>query len=974
MKLHFQYASAIIALAVSMQCGIARAQEITSTTEAGSPAQPNEIVVTGSRISGNMNSKSPMVSIDGAQLQQTGSVTLDDVLNRLPQIVPSRGATSNGALLGGITTLDLRGLGSNRTLVLQDFHRLPAAISLGAVDINMIPSALIESVEVLTGGASAAYGSDAVAGVVNFKLNHKFTGLKLDAQTGITGRGDGFTAKLSATGGVEFADGRGHAILAASYDYRRGISNLSREFSRISRPSSALTTGTYVANGANLPSQNAVNSVFSGYGAAPGSVGASRNLGFNADGSLFSFQTDSFNFRDSGFGLITSGSGVRYNSAGVTGLTIPLKRYGLYGYTDFEISDAATIYAEGNYQHYSSTADYAPLSTTLFVPLSNPFVPEALKTILASRPNPAANFSVTRRFAEIGPRLQNSETDVYQVRLGAKGNVGIGDWTWEISGQYARNETDRSNLNGISASALATLVSAADGGRALCAGGLNLFGLQANSACADYIRRSTRESSVSKQGMVEANLQGSLLTLPAGPLKFALGADYRSDTFGYEPDNALKSGDIISFQSSALVPVNGNIKAKEVYAELSLPILHDLPLIRALDINLGYRYSDYQRLGGVSSYRAEASWELVRGLRARGGYARAVRVPSIQEAYAPTSRSSPTIGFAGTGGQGDPCDVGGAYRKGSSAASVRSLCVAQGVPAAIVDNYVFSTSQLIEGGTVGGNINLEPEVADTFTIGATFDPHIASPWFSRLTLSADYYNIAIKGAVGTLSATSIIQKCYNFDGSNASYSPSNYYCQLFDRNRSTGEIGGLQLNNLNLGNIKTSGIDIALDWLVDLDGANFPGGGKLQINGSVTRLESFKVQSLPGDAAIEYGGSIGYADATSVKALPRWKGLVSVSYSNGPATIGAQYRYVDRMLDASYVGGTSGTGEYTSAKSYVDLSLSMEVAKSFEYRMGVTNLTDTKPATFSSFDQSNTLPGVYDVFGTSFYAGVSIKW
>ncbi|MFD2780638.1 TonB-dependent receptor plug domain-containing protein [Novosphingobium pokkalii] len=218
-----------------------------------------DIVVTGSRISRRDTvANSPIATISGTTFNQTGAVTLEDTLNRLPQFSPGTGATSNDNLSGGITTLNLRGLGSNRTLVLMDGHRLPASTDLGAVDINIIPDALIESVETITGGASAAYGSDAIAGVVNFKINHRFSGIRLDAQNGISGRGDGYTFKTSATVGSNFSDGRGNAVLSIGYQQRDAVNNSDRAFSSIVRPSSSLPYGAFIVDADNQPSDAAV--------------------------------------------------------------------------------------------------------------------------------------------------------------------------------------------------------------------------------------------------------------------------------------------------------------------------------------------------------------------------------------------------------------------------------------------------------------------------------------------------------------------------------------------------------------------------------------------------------------------------------------------------------------------------------------------------------------------------------------------
>lgn len=941
----------------------------------GSAAPGTDIVVTGSRIAQpGLVSSSPIVSVGAAAFRQTGAVTLEDTLNRLPQLVPGRGATSNDGLTGGITTLDLRGLGSNRTLVLMDSRRLQASTPLGSVDINNIPTALIENVEVVTGGASAAYGSDAIAGVVNFKLNHRFTGVQLDAQNGITSRGDGFQTQLSLTAGGAFSEDRGHAQISISYAKRDGIGNAARDFSQVVRPSSSLSTGAYVSNAGNLPSQAAVNSVFAGYGIAAGIVPRTGNLSFNGDGSLFTYQSSALNYRGGGSDLLVGPASIRYNSSGVNGLTIPYERLGAYAHTDYDITESINVYGEFNFAHFTSSARYAPGFTTVSVPVTNPFIPAALRTVLASRANPNANFSVTRRFAEVGFREAETTTNNFQVRIGAKGALGIRDWTWDLYGSYGRSDQTERDRNGFSSSALQSLVSAADGGASLCAGGLSLFGPQANTACANYIRRNTLRSSESDQKVAEGTIQGSLFSLPAGDVRFAAGVDYRSDRFSFDPDAALQSGDVVSFSSGGVPPVSGTITAKEAYGELSVPLLADLPGIKKLTAGAGYRYSDYNTSGSVQSFRFDGNWEVIDAFRIRGGFSRAVRAPSVQELFAPTSQTSPTIGTAGTTGQGDPCDIRSAYRTGSNAAAVRSLCLAQGVPANIIDSYTFNSVQITDGGVTGGNINLSPEKANTYTVGAVLAPKFNTPWISAFSLSVDYYNIRLSKAVGVVSGATAIQRCYNLGGTNSAYATSNVYCGLFGRSSSTGEINSIALNNLNLGVVKTSGLDVAADWTLNLADAGAPGGGSLRLGGSVNRLFHYLVQTLPGEAETDYVGSAGYSDQTSVKALPRWKAVANVAYSNGPATIGVQYRYIGPMLDVSVIGTSDTDGARIPSRSYFDINLALKASNRFDFRLGVNNLTDKKPPTLSSFDQSNTLPAVYDVFGRSFYVGVTSRF
>lgn len=964
-------------LAISLACGpvIVHAQARPDANRTGGaqsePAAGEDIVVTGSRISQpGATSASPIVSVSPDLFKQTAAVTLEDSLNRLPQLVPARGATSNDGLTGGITTLDLRGLGSNRTLVLMDSRRLPAATPLGAVDINNVPTALIKSVEILTGGASAAYGSDAIAGVVNFKLDHTFKGVQLDLQSGVTERGDGFQAQGALTLGGSFDDGRGHAQLAISYARRDGVPNSSRWFSQIVRPSSSISTGSYNPDALNLPTQAAVNSVFGNYGVAAGAVARTAGFSFNGDNTLFSYQTNAFNYRGGGADLIVSPNSIRYNSSGIVGLTIPFERVGAYAHVDYDISDGLNLYGELNYAYSKSSAYYAPAFTTISVPLANPFIPADLRTILASRTNAGAPISVTRRFSEVGFRIADTTTNNFQARLGLTGNLGVRDWTFDLFGSYGRSDQTERDLNGISASALATLVAAPDGGQSLCAGGLNLFGPRTNTACSSYIRRNTLRSSTSDQKVVEATVQGSLFTLPAGDVRFAVGADYRSDSFSFVPDGALQSGDVITFSSGAIRPVVGEVSAKEVYAELSAPILADLPLIKKLTLGGGYRYSSYNVAGSIHSYRGEANWEVFDALRLRGGYSRSVRSPSISELFSPNGPTSPSIGTPGAAGQGDPCDIRSAYRTGANAASVRSLCLAQGVPSTIIDSYTFNSIQLTEGGLTGGNINLKPEIGDTYTVGGVLTPNFGTALLSRLTLSVDYYNIKISGAVSTVPGATAIQRCYNLTGANASYSPTNVYCGLFGRSATTGQINAISLFNLNLGSIETAGIDFGLNWVSNLDNAGIAGGGQIGVNIAATRLLNYKIQLLPGENTTDYVGTAGQ----SAQAFPKWKASANLSYSTGPATFNLQYRYVDAMVDSSVAGLSTTAGFEISDRNYFDFGVALKVGERMNFRIGVNNFTDEQPPIIPTFDQSNTLPTVYDVMGRSYYVGVTTRF
>ena len=960
----------------------ALAQQEPPQAQPGDPATqpaaaaPSDIVVTGSRISQSaVSPNAPILTVPGDVFQKSAAVTLEDQLNRLPQLAPSAGSYNNDASAGGATALSLRGLGANRTLVLMDGRRLPAFDQAGDVDINNVPTALIQSVDIVTGGSSAAYGSDAIAGVVNFRLNHHFNGVQFDAQTGISDRGDDATKSLSLTAGHDFADGGGNAVFSFSYEKQDGLNNSDRAFSTIVRPSSQLPFSNLNENAGNLPSAVAVNAVFTKYGVAPGTVIPNTNFGVNDNGSLFTFGSSALNFLGANTpGVLASAASVRYNSSGINGLIVPLERYSAYGRVERAVTDTINVYGEFNFQHYTSSRVFAPAGYTFTVPVTNPFIPADLATILASRPNPTADFSVTRRFTDVGSRIGTPITDSYRGVLGVSGKLGVRDWTFDVYGAYGGTDVTETDTDAYSAGAIRSLAYAADGGRSVCAGGLNLFQVIAGTACDANIRRTTVQNTRTTLAVVEGTVQGSLFQLPAGDLRFAIGADYRRNSFSYTPDSGMASGDVISFNSGVIPPVAGAVDVKEGYAELLIPILADVPLVKHLEFDAGYRYSDYNISGGVSSYRGEVNWEVVSGLHLRGGYARAVRAPAVGELFAPQSPDSPIVNAPGAVGQGDPCDIRSAYRAGTNGASISTLCVAQGVPANIINSYTFNSIQLNNAGLLGGNPALTPEKADTFTAGAALTPKFDSALLRHLSFSADYYNIRIKDAISTISALSIVQKCYNLDGSNPNYSVNNIYCNLLRRDPSTGNISFVQETQLNLGAYKTSGIDIAFDWAFGLDAVGLPSKlGGLRLSATVTRLLDFEIQNFAGGPYVQYRGTIGSSTTIADPAYPKWKGVGDVIYTNGPVSLDLQYRYIDAMLDTSLIG-TGNTGAGTPSYSYFDVNGSIQVNPRFTFRFGVNNIGDRAPPVYPSFAQSNTNPGVYDVVGRRFYAGARVKF
>ncbi|MDP3369963.1 MAG: TonB-dependent receptor, partial [Brevundimonas sp.] len=740
--------------------------------QAAPAAEIGEVVVTGSRIvRQDYRSSSPIVTVGQEDFQDTGSVTIDTLLNDLPQFVPAANFTSNNPSAGGRAQLDLRGLGSTRTLVLMNGRRLVPSTSAGVVDVNIIPTALIQNIEVISGGASATYGSDALAGVANFILNQNFEGVQFDAQYGQTERDDGVTEAFSLTMGGNFADDRGNVVLSLGRSTRAEIFNRNRSFSAISGPSGASPLGSTSFDAANRPNQAFVNGYFGQ------TVANSSAFGYNPDGTLFSY-IGTRNYKSPGGidfdGFAVPGSNFAYNTGPLNLLALPLDRWQAFGAGRYTINDMVEVYAEAMFTQYESRnilaatpAAGAVPATGFRIPVTNPFIKPDLAAFLAARPTPGSSFAFDKRFTDVGGRTGAENYNIYQMTTGVRGDLGIRDFTYDAYVQYGRVDNTTTQTGNVSRSSVQRLLDAPDGGASLCAGGFNPFGLSNLSpACQAYIARTSKNSAITEQTVAEVVLQGGLFDLPAGEVRVALGAQYRENTFAFIPDASLAQQNAITpHLNAAGVPDGGNIggseiagfnpsqplsgstNSSELFLELLVPLLSDLPFVKQFDVTLGYRYADYSTAGGIDAYKADIDWTVVDGFRIRGGYQRAVRAPSIGELFGPLNTSFPNIGSPLTSGGapqfgGDPCDSRGLYRNGPNAAQVQALCLSQGITGASYPTYVFTNNQV--PGLVGGNPNLAEEVADTFTIGAVIQPRIDHPLFSRTSASIDYYDIAIE--------------------------------------------------------------------------------------------------------------------------------------------------------------------------------------------------------------------------------------
>ncbi len=986
-RLRFAITTSVLTMAAAFASSAAAqtappASDAAATASAGraTPAMEEgqnqgDIVVTGSLIRrANDSSASPITSVSDSAIRDTGAVNVVDALNQIPSFTTSGNGSTGGQGTGGRSTVNLHGLGSNRNLVLLDGRRLPVSDINGNVDINIIPDSILGGVDVITGGASAVYGSDAISGVVNFKTVRKLDGVRIDLQNGISERGDAFRFNGSLAFGTSFGEDRGNVVAAFSYAKADPINGSSRPFFYDKTPSSFIGTGTFVPSATNAPSAAAINGVFAAYGNTS-TINPLLNLGFNNDGTLF-VQTGSINYkgpRDSQ-GYLLVGNNVRMPVGQQIQFQNALDRKSAFLKGDYKLSPGITAYGQFMYvdltvgtESGGSLTQFGALTT---VPVTNPFIPAALRTILASRPNPTAPFTWNGRYVGVPYKRFDEHYTIQQYLAGLRGDIASG-WTFDLFASWDKSAHQLAIGNAVVKSRVQTLLNASDGGASICAGGLNIFGdanaRSLSAACRDYITKTAFSQEDLTQTQVQAQINGRLFDLGAGPAQIAVVGSYRRNTYNYVPDSDLRAQNLESIIASA--PAAGNIGVKEIAAQIDVPLLSERPFFRELGIGGAIRLSDYSVTGTVTSYEADARWRPVQPLLIRGSYQRAVRAPNIGELFTPASGTQLVIGTPPSS-IGDPCDVRSTSRTGANGAQVAALCVAQGVPAAAVGSYTFPTTAT--GQTIAGNLNLTPEKADTFNVGFVFDAP-GRGLFGDLTVSVDYYNIRVKNVISTVPGLTVLSKCFNLDGSNPGYSATNAYCAAIQRDQS-GQINSVNTPYLNIGGLRTEGVEFQANWSVPTPCLGET--SSLFVNAGADWTRKYQVQLLPGAAFLDYTGvSNGGAGPTSVppRATPRWRALTSVGYRGEGGTLGLRWRYQSPLRDVSAVLTPANAQVGVAAYALWDMFATVKTTKGFEWRFGVNNLFD-KALPYVASSQNGTDVALYDAVGRSFYAGVRLSF
>jgi outer membrane receptor protein involved in Fe transport len=994
-----------------------------SSQEAAPPAaetSTGDIVVTGTLIRNpNLVSSSPVSVVGQEEIQLRQRNTAEELLRDLPGAVPSIGAQVNNGN-GGASFADLRGLGNFRNVVLIDGNRIAPSSVVGRVDLNNIPLALVERVDVLTGGAATTYGADAVSGVMNFITRSDFSGMELNVSEGITERGDGEQTRLDLTVGANFDDGRGNAVLSLGYQNADPVYQGARDFSRNNYTS---TSGAVGGSGTTVPTRFTLAGL-----AGRGNPGfQSGNFQINPTTGSLQQPVVPFNFNP-------------YNV-----FQTPFERFNIYGAGHYDVSDSVQVYTRGMFSKNTVSTIIAPsgvFGSNLAIPFSNPYLPAAARAqFCANNPtftaagvrvgqlssaecaaaatatstsDPAFRYftvATNRRTTEVGPRVSDYVTTLFDYRAGVK--IGISDhMNLDVNGSYGESENTQTIRNyvltsrvrsAVFATNTASCLGGAPGGAAIDAGTgcvpLNIFGPEGgiNASQIGYLTANSTSSNRTTLAQARALLSGDLgfsSPLADEPVGFAVGAEYRKYTAGQDSDTLAQQAGELGGAGGAAPTFSGGYNVVEGYGEVILPLVSDKPFFHSLTAEGGLRYSSYKvdAPGKPSydtwTYKAGGSWEPASGVKVRGNYQRAVRAPNIGELFTPVSTGLTNLSY-------DAC----AGAAPSTNANLRAVCIAQGAPATSIGNIEVPTAGQANF-TAGGNLALRPEKSDSYTIGVVLQPDFV-PGFS---VSVDYYNISIEDAISQLTAGSAYNLCFGDRAGSGvtAASATSVACQNIRRNPDTGALDGdpattqgLIITPSNSGRILTDGIDLKVNYRRDL------GVAKLNLSFTGNWTNRSKFEAAPGSGILScvglYGqncGSPGSAgpssSAGSLQPEFSWNQRTTITVES--IDLSLLWRHVGAMqvedgvttfngtLTAGSLAGKSYNFGKIDAYDYFDLAARFGVSDNFDMTVTVTNLFDRQPPIVggtigsTSFNSGNTYPSTYDTLGRRFVVGARIKF
>ncbi len=926
--------ASLLTLTMCLAAAPAMAQQ-AAQSRASEESVVDAVVVTGSRIARTgYTTPTPVTSLSTEELTRTSPSTASEALRTLPALTNTSGTQRNsGSTGGGQSFLDLRGLGATRTLTLLDGRRFVATNVTGSVDANLIPSALLERVEIVTGGASAAYGSDAVSGVVNFILNKKFEGFKGNLQYGQTSHGDNKEKVVNLAAGHAFAGGRGHAIGSFEYYNNKGIPAASRGWARegwqiINIPGAA---GTEASPTQNIASNVRLVSSYGGLilGGVGGTAAANasfRGITFNPDGSPRAFD----------FGTLTStgtqvgGDGI--DNAAIQQLNRPLDRKTLFAHVNYDVTDSFRVFAEGNYGavhtdytngpnvHNSASAQTAYIT----IQRDNAFLPTSVRNqMIASGVNA---LTMTRWDLEDGKTHTDNQNYTTRFVTGFDGKIFGWTTTGYVEWGQNRNKNIVKSTNNIFNFALAvdSVINPATG-QAVCRSTLtnpgngcvafNPFGVGApSSAALAYVNAESPARTRNTQKAAGWNISGTLFDNWAGPVSLAAGLEYRKES-------SVVTSDALSLQGGYKIgnqqPWSGSYSIKEAYAETVVPLLKDVFLAKSLELNAAARRADYSTSGPVTTWKVGLSYKPIDDLRFRYTRSRDIRAPNLNELF--------TAGRQGVASVNDP------FRTGNP----------------LVSNISTLTT---------GNPNLQPEKADTTTYGVIYQPS----WAQGLSMSVDYYDISIAGAIATVDNQMIVNQCFAGIAD---------LCALITRD-AAGNIVRFRNSPVNYSSLKTSGIDIETTYRVPVDQWADWWKGRLTLRGVATYVEHF-ITAAPGLVTLDTAGSV-------VGNQPHWRSQVQGTYQLDRLSITLIGQHVggglyDATRNARQLGFRESKGQTLLS---TQISYDMPQLGGGQVYLNIKNLLDTDPPVAPTAGNLavNTNGTLYETFGRMIRVGVRFQY
>jgi iron complex outermembrane recepter protein len=962
--------AAASAASVSIAAAVAALSSAAAQGQEAAPAEElDSVTVTGSRIArSELSAPSPTTVVSQDMLQLSGDTTVETVLNELPQLSAGINSSVNSGGGSGVLTANLRGLGATRTLTLVNGRRFIPANGAGSVDLATIPGALVKRVEMITGGASAVYGSDAIAGAVNFILRDDIEGFEFSTQLGETGESDGRSQNYDLVFGTNLDEGRGNLTLYASHSTRDPVMMENRDFSRIPLSAALLPSGSGNIPGGRVTlnaAQMSTINVGSGPGVLPvspdGCTTRVNSIRFDVNGQVFAHCDPE----------------TLYNYAAGNYLLRPLDRWQFAGLSRYDITDRVSVYADVHYAMAKN--DFQQASDSLaIVTGSNPFFevrnyatnPVLTPQVRSLFVNNPAIFDpdgdghariaggISRRMTELDLRNFAFERTTVGGMTGLRGDFALGavKWNWDVFTQFQRSRTDEQARNTMSPARMSlglnTTTNAS--GQVVCVTQtlgcvpVNPFGIGAVSPeAAAFISPSRTSQEIFERKIAGASLAGDLFSLPAGPIGTAIGFEYRDDDYEYMPgatDLAREYG------SASRGITSGGYDVKEAFAEVRVPLLSDKPFADVLAIDGAVRYSDYSNFGSATTWRLGAEWGPIEALRFRTAYNRAIRAPAISELFAPVQE-----GFSPGN---DPC---AAVRNPTQAQ--KDFCVQQGVPASEINSFVQAAlgfSQLS-----GGNPDLLAETSETFTVGAV----VRVPWIQRFNFAVDYFRIDVEDAVATMNAQTTLDVCYQLLDANSEP------CRAIFRLPGSGQVFQVRASNSNIGSLSVEGIDLSADYTVGLPTGLAIGGSSADLSFLLNAGWLFeRVSQIIGAAPIDCAGFFGSCTAQGAGGSPDFKANFMATYNSGPLLFRTQVRYIGGLEPLPAIAAT--TPVVADSITYVDFSATLKLGRSVEFFGGIDNAFNKQPPLLTSSwgGDANTDVTMYDVIGRRYFLGARVHF